>query len=91
MQITIEIPDQIVNSLQLQSSNFSNRVLELLVADYYRQGYITAAEVRRLLNFPSRWETYEFLKTEKAYLPYSEEDLDQDIASIQALTNRPVL
>ncbi|MGB3534382.1 MAG: UPF0175 family protein [Microcoleaceae cyanobacterium] len=67
MQITIDIPDNIVSSLQLQSKNFSHRVLELLIADYYRQGYIAAAEVRRLLNFPSRWETYEFLKKEKAY------------------------
>lgn len=81
MQITIELPDDIVN--QLQSANISRRVLELIAADHYRQGRIGAAEVRRILNFSSRWETYEFLKREKAYLPYTEADLEQDAQTIR--------
>ena len=78
MQITIELPDDIANQLQLQPANISRRILELIAADNYRQGRIGAAQVRRMLNFSSRWETYEFLKREKAYLPYTEDDLEQD-------------
>lgn len=52
---TIELPDDIVN--QLQPVNLSHRILELIVADRYRQGHVGAAEVRRILNFASRWET----------------------------------
>ncbi|UBF30723.1 UPF0175 family protein (plasmid) [Kovacikia minuta CCNUW1] len=81
MQITIELPDSIAN--QLQSGNISRRVLELIAADYYRQGRIGAAEVRRMLNFSSRWETYDFLKREKAYLPYIQDELNQDIQNIR--------
>jgi len=81
MQIMIELPDHIAN--QLAPENASRRILELLAADYYRQGRIGAAEVRQMLSFSSRWETYEFLKREKAYLPYSEEDLNQDVQSIR--------
>ncbi len=80
MQITIELPDDIAN--QLQPPNTSRRVLELIVADNYRQGRIGAAQVRRMLHFSSRWETYEFLKQEKAYLPYTENDLEQDLQTI---------
>ena len=83
MKITIELPDNIANRLQLV--NFSRRVLELIVADHYRQGNIGAAEVRGILNFSSRWDTYEFLKKEKAYLPYTEEDLEQDSQAISNL------
>jgi len=83
MQIAIELPDDIAN--QLQTVNLSRRVLELIAADSYRQGQIGAAEVRRILNFSSRWETYEFLKSEKAYLPYTEDDLEQDIQAIDNL------
>lgn len=36
-----------------------------------------------MLNFYSRWETYEFIKDEKAYLPYTEEDLEQDDRAIR--------
>lgn len=83
MQIAIELPDDIAN--QLQIVNPSRRVLELIAADSYRQGRIGAAEVRRILNFSSRWQTYEFLKREKAYLPYTEDDLEQDIQAIDNL------
>ncbi|MEQ9486934.1 UPF0175 family protein [Coleofasciculus sp. F4-SAH-05] len=83
MQITIEIPDEIANQLQLKSANISSRILELIVADNYRKGQIGAAQVRQMLNFSSRWETYEFLKREKAYLPYTEDDLEQDSQAIR--------
>lgn len=83
MQITINLPDDIAN--QLSSGNISHRVLELIAADSYRQGRIGAAEVRRMLNLASRWETYEFLKSEKAYLPYTEDDLEQDVQNIRSV------
>jgi len=83
MQITIELPDDISN--QLQAGDISRRVLELIAADHYRQGQIGAAEVRRMLNFASRWETYAFLKREKAYLPYTEADLEQDASTIRSV------
>jgi predicted HTH domain antitoxin len=83
MHITIEIPDDIAD--RLQSVNVSRRVLELIAADSYRQGRIGAAEVRRILNLSSRWETYEFLKREQAYLPYTEDDLQQDVRAIDNL------
>ncbi len=83
MQITIELPDDIANQLQLQPANISHRILELIAADNYRQGRIGAAQVRRILNFSSRWETYEFLKREKAYLPYTEDGLEQDAQAIR--------
>jgi len=79
----IELPDDIANQLQLQPANISRRILELIAADNYRQGRIGAAEVRRMLNFSSRGETYEFLKREKAYLPYTEDDLEQDAQAIR--------
>ena len=86
MQIAIELPDKIFD--RLKSIDLSRRVLELIAADYYRQGAIGAAEVRQILNFSSRWETYEFLKREKAYLPYTEEDLEQDIQTISLVLSQ---
>lgn len=86
MQITIELPNDIAN--KLRSDDVSRRILELIAADCYRQGRIGAAEVRQILNFSSRWETYEFLKKEKAYLPYTEEDLEQDVQAIRNLLGK---
>ena len=57
MEITIELPDDIGDRLQLKSPNLSRRILELIIADNYRQGNIGAGEVCRFLNFSSQWET----------------------------------
>jgi hypothetical protein len=85
MQIMIELLDNIVNQLQVKTNNISHRVLELIVADNYRQGLIGAGEVHKMLNFSSRWETYQFLKDQKAYLPYTEENLEEDVQAIPNL------
>lgn len=81
----IELPDDIANQLQLQPANISRRVLELIAADNYRQGRIGSAEVRQMLNFSSHWETYEFLKREKAYLLYTEDELEKDVKAIRSI------
>ena len=85
MKITIELPDEIAHQLEQPSTDVSRRILELIVGDAYRQGRVGAVDVRKLLNFASRWETYEFLKREKAYLPYTEEDLEHDAQTIQTV------
>jgi hypothetical protein len=41
------------------------------------------AEVQRMLHLPSRWEIDAFLKRSKAYLDYTEADLEQDILAIR--------
>ncbi|NEP49808.1 MAG: UPF0175 family protein [Moorea sp. SIO3C2] len=56
-----------------------------LETQIFGQGHLGAAQVRRILNFSSRWETYQFLKEEKAYLPYTEADLDEDSQSLDNL------
>jgi predicted lipid carrier protein YhbT len=46
MQITTALPDQLAEQLNLQPDALTRRVLELIVADQYRQGKIGAGEVR---------------------------------------------
>jgi hypothetical protein len=49
---------------------------------------MSAAEVQQLLNLPSHLATDAFLKQHGAYLPYTLEDIQQDIRAIdQVLSN----
>jgi hypothetical protein len=57
MQIVIKLSDDICDRLQPQPVNIPQRILELIAADHHRQDHIGAAEVRRMLNLSSRWET----------------------------------
>lgn len=82
MQITIEVPDNIGSRLATKWHNLPQRSLEIIAAKAYKSGILTAAEVRQMLNLPTRLAVDEFLKREGAYLHYTEADLEQDIQAV---------
>ena len=59
--------------------------LEALAADAYRQGLLTAGQVRLLLGLGTRLELDAFLKQAGAFLHYTEEDLEQDARTLHRL------
>lgn len=85
MQVSLEVPDDIVRKLEAGWSDLPRHALEALAVQAYRSDLLTAAEVQRMLGFSSRWETDEFLKSAGAYLDYSEEDLRQDLETLRRL------
>ncbi|ACB54343.1 UPF0175-containing protein [Crocosphaera subtropica ATCC 51142] len=87
MQITIEIPEDLGNILEVKWGNLSERTLESLAVEGYRSGILTRGQVRQLLNLASFYEVEQFLKDRGADLLYSEEDLEQDIQIAHELTN----
>jgi predicted HTH domain antitoxin len=85
MQITIYIPEEIGQKLQIEWGNLSRKALESIAIQAYREEVITSTEVEELLDFSSRWETEEFLQSSRAYLNYTESDLEEDIENIETL------
>jgi predicted HTH domain antitoxin len=88
MQITIEIPDDLAQSLDQIEGNLSHRLLELIVADAYRYGKINTAEVGQILQLPSRLATHAFLKRMGTYLNYDETELNQDFQTLNQFRAR---
>jgi predicted HTH domain antitoxin len=85
MQITIEIPDELACQFETNATSLSQHILETLVVEAYQAERITSAEVRQILNLPSRFAVDAFLKSHNAYLHYTEDDLEQDIATLHQL------
>jgi hypothetical protein len=83
MNITIEVPEDVAHQLESIWGDLPQRTVEALAIEAYRSGVITEAEVQRMLYLPSRWEVDAFLKRAKAYLDYTEADLEQDILAIR--------
>jgi len=86
MQVSIAVPDDIVQQLEAEWHDVPRRTLELLAVEAYRSGTITAAEVQRMLGLSSRWEVDQFLKNAQADINYTDVDLQQDIEAIRRLT-----
>jgi Uncharacterised protein family (UPF0175) len=88
MEISITVPDDVGQQLSHQWRDLPRHALEALVADAYRHGVLTAGQVRRLLGLPTRLEVDGFLKQAGAYLHYSEQDLEDDSRTLEALLAR---
>jgi predicted HTH domain antitoxin len=85
MQITIEIPEELGNTLAVKWGNIPECVLESLAIEGYRRGIFTLGQIRQLLNLESFYEVEEFLKEKQVNLLYSETDLDDDLKIVQDL------
>ncbi len=83
MQITVEVPDEIVQRLEQTEGDLSRRVLEVIIADAYRSGKISTAEVGQILQLPSRLSVHAFLKRMGVYLNYDEAELAQDLQTLK--------
>jgi hypothetical protein len=84
MQITIDLPDDIAQSLQQKWANIPRHVLESLVLADYQARVLTLEQVRRLLGYETRFEVHGFLK-EHGVSFYTEQDLHDDFATLDRL------
>ncbi len=84
MNVAIEIPEAVSAPLRSRWPDVSRRVLEAVAAEAYRTGALTAFQTGELLSHTSRWETEAFLKRVQAYLHYTEDDLERDLAALRA-------
>lgn len=83
MQVTVEIPDVIAQQLNQTEGDLARRLLEVIVADAYRDRKINTAEVRQILQLPTRLATHAFLKRMGVYLNYEEVELKQDFQTLK--------
>ncbi len=86
MQITLNLPDELIQ--HFKQDKLANEILEVLVVRAYQLEKITSAEVRRILNLPSRWAVDRFLKQHNAYLHYDEADLECDRETLRKLRQK---
>ncbi len=82
MQINLDIPEDLENTLTQKWGNLSQKVLESLVIEAYQAELIPKAKIQEILNLSSRWQVEALLKRYRVYLDYSEADLEQDLQAI---------
>ncbi len=81
MAIALDIPADILESLQKRGIDVSRRALELFAVDEYKSGELSRGEVGRILGL-NYYQVEEFLKAEEAYLDYGAAELEQDRAAL---------
>ncbi len=84
MEITLDIPESVATSLSRGGVAVPRAVLEGFAVEGYRQGLLTAMQVRLLLDHGSRWETQDFLRSREALRGLTAEEILEDAALASA-------
>ncbi len=88
MQITIDLPDELVQHYNREC--LTREILEALVVQAYQTEKITSAEVGHILGLSSRWAVDAFLKQNNAELHYDELDLEGDRETLRQFRSKQV-
>jgi predicted HTH domain antitoxin len=87
MNLAVHLPEDIAKHLQTSWHDLSRGALEAIALEGYRSEALTRDQVARLLDM-SFWEVEAFLKERRAYLAYTEDDLNDDREAIDKLPPR---
>jgi hypothetical protein len=85
MSLSVEVPDDVRSVLEGRWGDLSRHLRENMALDGYRQGLLNLAQVRRLLEFATRWEAQEFLgRNGVAVFDFDPSELDREAALHEA-------
>jgi len=80
MQVTIQVPDDIAQSLG-DGASIERELIEILAAEAYRRQKLSRRQVSDLLGL-DYWQTEDFLTTHDAKRSYTLADLEVDRRSL---------
>ncbi len=83
MEITLEIPEGIVQALRLPRKGTKDELMRLLAVALYERGILGIGKARELAGL-SKLEFFAMLKKEGVALNYSEEEAEADLATLVA-------
>ena len=79
MKVTIDLPEDVSTALKSRWDDVQRRSLEAIAVEGYRIGALTETQVRRLLQFETRFQVHALLKEHLVPLRYTEADLEEDL------------
>jgi hypothetical protein len=85
MQVAIELPEDIAETLRAKWKDLPRHTLEALALEGYRSGVLTESQVRRVLGFRSRMEVNSFLRDHGIYYDYTPSEIDREIRTNEHL------
>lgn len=85
MEIIINIPDNMISKLEAKWGNLSQKVIKNIALEAYQNRLISTNELKEILNLASSLEVHKFLKESGVFLNYDEEDLEEDLKTIDTL------
>jgi hypothetical protein len=81
VQVCLTIPDEVAAQIVAGGKDLSRAALEALALEGYRSERLSEAEIRQMLGFETRSDVHAFLKAHSAWMHYTFEDAERDLAT----------
>lgn len=88
MELTLEISDEVAESLGESRGTLTRTALEAIAVEGYRGGALSTRQVRLLLGHASRWETEDFLSTHGVWPGITPAEAAEDSRVLSELLER---
>jgi hypothetical protein len=85
MNLTLEIPDDLVGQLRAGGSDLSRRALEALATEEYKHERLNKPDLQRLLGIKTNYELDGFLKAHDVWIEYTREDAERERRGLERL------
>ena len=85
MEIIINIPDNMTSKLEAKWGNLSQKAIKNIALEAYQNRLFSTNELKEILNLSSCLEVHKFLKESGVFINYDEEDLEEDMKTIDTL------
>jgi predicted HTH domain antitoxin len=83
MEVAIHLPEDVAAAVPW--NDIPRHLLEQIALEGYQEGWLSEAQIRRLLGYETRMQVHSFLKDHGVYLRYTVEDLERDRAAHERL------
>ena len=87
MVMTLDIPETLAAPLKRAEASLPRVLLEGFAVEVYRQGILSAAQVRVLMGHESRWETEDFLAAHDVWPGTTVKQVTEDGRQLSTLLN----
>ena len=85
MQITMDIPDDLIQAIRLPEEEIEKRLMVELAIRLYRKRLMNFGKARKLANM-AYWDFYDLLGQEGVLRNYDVNELEEDLQTLEALS-----
>jgi hypothetical protein len=85
MNLTLEIPDDLVGQLRAGGIDLSRRAREALTAEEYKHERLSKPDLQRLPGIETSYELCGFLKAHDVWIEYTREDSERESRGLERL------
>ena len=82
VQLTLELPEFLVDTIDIDKNKLEEYVRHTLAVDLYREGKLSLGKARELAGFSNKWEMIRLLDSRGVSIRYTADDAQEDLDTL---------